>query len=44
MQKQKKSLEEILRATNENETTKEILRIVNLASVFVSTYAFVYLS
>ena len=43
MEKQKKSLEEILRATNENETTKEILRIVNLASVFVSTYAFVYL-
>ena len=43
MEKQKKSLEEILRSTNDNETTKEILRIVSLASVFVSAYAFVYL-
>lgn len=43
MDNQKKSLEEVLRSTNENETAKEIFRIVNLASVFVSAYAFVYL-
>ena len=43
MEKQKKSFEEILRETNENDTTKEILRIISLASVFVSAYAFLYL-
>ena len=43
MEQQKKSLEDILRETNENDTTKEIPRIVSLASVFVSAYTLVYL-
>ena len=43
MEKEKTSLEDILRSTNENETAKEILRIINLASVFLSIYTFLYL-
>lgn len=44
MEKEKMSFEDALRATNENDTAKEVLRIVNLASVFLSIYALAYLA
>ena len=43
MEKEKTKLEDVLRQTNENDTAKEILRIVDLASVFLCIYALFYL-
>ncbi len=44
MSEQPSTFENRLRAVHENDTLKEILRILNLASVFVTVYAFLYLS
>ena len=42
MENERTKFEERLRLVNENETLKEVLKILSYAALFVSTYAFFY--
>lgn len=42
MENERTKFEELLRSVNENDTLKEVLRILSYATIFVSAYAFFY--